>query len=190
MKKFPIIILFLCTIVITAVGTYAAVQWFETGKIFKDVDGGQKEDTENFKSGNELKNRKTYQLIQESYYEDVESEQLIEGAVQGMLTALDDPYSVYMNEKKSRQFNSSLDSSFEGIGAEISEVDGKFIIVAPFKNSPAEKAGIRPHDQIIKVDGEDIAGKDLYDVTLLIRGKRNHRHFGNHPPRTKPAHYD
>ena len=116
--------------------------------------------------------QKTYQLIKESYVEEVESKTLIEGAVEGMLASLNDPYSVYMNEEKAAQFNSSLDSTFQGIGAEVTEMDGKIIIVAPFKNSPAEKAGLKPYDEIIRVDGEEVTGLDVYEVTLKIRGEK------------------
>ena len=113
-----------------------------------------------------------FQLIKGSYVEDVKEEQLVEGAIQGMLTTLDDPYSVYMDQETAKQFNDMLDSSFEGIGAEVSMVDGKTIIVAPFKDSPAEKAGIKPNDQILSVDGIRVDGLDLYETTLKIRGKK------------------
>ena len=97
---------------------------------------------------------------------------MIEGAIQGMLTSLEDPYSVYMNKEIAKQFNEALESSFEGIGAEVSMVDGKIVIVAPFKDSPAEKAGIKPNDQILKVDDESVEGLDLYETTIKIRGKK------------------
>ena len=113
-----------------------------------------------------------FQLIKGSYVEDVKEKQLVEGAIQGMLTTLDDPYSVYMDEETAKQFSDMLDSSFEGIGAEVSMIDGKTIIVAPFKASPAEKAGIKPNDQILSVDGVSVDGLDLYETTLKIRGKK------------------
>ncbi|MGX1983443.1 carboxyl-terminal processing protease [Thermolongibacillus altinsuensis] len=113
-----------------------------------------------------------YKLIKEKYVEKVDDEQLIEGAIQGMLATLKDPYSVYMDQETASRFNESLDSSFEGIGAEVSMVDGKVTIVAPFKGSPAEKAGLRPNDQIIKVNGESLEGLDLYEAVLKIRGKK------------------
>ncbi|QVY61178.1 S41 family peptidase [Cytobacillus gottheilii] len=113
-----------------------------------------------------------YQLILNSYVEEVESEELAEGAIQGMLATLDDPYSVYMDEESARQFNEALESSFEGIGAEVSKVDGKIVIVSPFKDSPAEKAGLKPDDEILKVDGDSVEGLDLNEATLKIRGEK------------------
>ncbi|MDQ0269071.1 S41 family peptidase [Cytobacillus purgationiresistens] len=113
-----------------------------------------------------------YRLIFKNYVEKVDGDKLTEGAIQGMLTTLNDPYSVYMDEKTAKQFSETLESSFEGIGAEVSLVDGKVMIVSPFKDSPAEKAGLKPNDQIVKIDGESIEGLDLYAATLKIRGEK------------------
>lgn len=115
---------------------------------------------------------KALQLISQQYVEDIENDELIEGAIQGMIDTLEDPYSVYMDQETAKQFTQSLDSTFEGIGAEVSMVDGKVTIVAPFKGSPAEEAGLKPNDQILKVDGESIAGLDLYEAVLKIRGEK------------------
>ncbi|MDR4935439.1 S41 family peptidase [Rossellomorea marisflavi] len=113
-----------------------------------------------------------YDLISDKFFQDVDKSELVEGAIQGMLETLDDPYSVYMNAATAAQFNDALDSSFEGIGAEITILDGKLVIVAPFKNSPAEKAGLKPNDEIISVNGESIKGLNLFESTLKIRGKK------------------
>ncbi|MGD6968456.1 S41 family peptidase [Rossellomorea vietnamensis] len=113
-----------------------------------------------------------YDLIADKYVEEVDKGELVEGAIQGMLDTLEDPYSMYMDARTASQFNDSLGSSFQGIGAEVTVMDGKLLIVAPFKNSPAEKAGLRPNDQILKVDGETITGLDLYEATLKIRGEK------------------
>lgn len=128
------------------------------------------------KSGTEQANfdkvKQAYELISANYVEEVEGKELIEGAIQGMISTLNDPYSVYMDKETAEQFSRSLESSFEGIGAEVSMVNGKVTIVAPFKDSPAEKAGLKPNDQVIKVDGESIEGLDLYESVLKIRGKK------------------
>ncbi|WP_228027571.1 S41 family peptidase [Bacillus fonticola] len=113
-----------------------------------------------------------YDLIHDRYVNEVGNDKLVEGAIQGMLTELEDPYSVYMNEETAEQFSNTLESSFEGIGAEVSEINGDIVIVSPFKNSPAEEAGLKPNDRIVKVDGEDVTGQDLYDVTSKIRGEQ------------------
>ena len=112
------------------------------------------------------------ELISTKYVEEVDQEELLEGAIQGMLSTLDDPYSVYMDKETAKQFSQSLDSSFEGIGAEVGMNDGKVTIVSPFKGSPAEKAGLQPNDQIISVNGENVEGLDLHQTVLKIRGKK------------------
>jgi carboxyl-terminal processing protease len=157
-------------------GTYAGMQWFDrteentvleqTLTQTETVVTGQP-DTENLAKVNQA-----YELILSRYVEKVDSDTLVEGAIQGMLTVLDDPYSVYMNKETAQQFNQALESSFEGIGAEVGMVDGKIVIISPFKNSPAEKAGLKPNDEILKVDGKSVEGLDLNKATLKIRGKK------------------
>lgn len=115
---------------------------------------------------------KAFNLIKENYLNDVDDKQLIEGAIQGMLTSLEDPYSSYMDVETMKQFNQTIESSFEGIGAEVSTVNGKVTIVAPIKDSPAEEAGLRPNDQILSVDGDSVVGMDLYEAVEKIRGKK------------------
>ncbi|NSL51824.1 S41 family peptidase [Calidifontibacillus erzurumensis] len=122
--------------------------------------------------GDVAKIRQALELISTSYVEKVDREQLVEGAISGMVNTLEDPYSVYMDKETALQFEQSLDSSFEGIGAEVSMTDGKVTIVAPFKDSPAEKAGLKPNDRILSVDGESLAGLDLFEAVLKIRGKK------------------
>ncbi|MGP7818502.1 S41 family peptidase [Niallia sp. 01092] len=119
-----------------------------------------------------VKVKTAYELIFHNYVQKVDKEKLEEGAIKGMLSTLDDPYSVYMDKDTAKQFDQALDPSFEGIGAEISTEDGKIVIVSPIKDSPAEKAGIKPNDEIVKVDGQNIKGEDLYEVIKKIRGKK------------------
>jgi carboxyl-terminal processing protease len=111
-------------------------------------------------------------IIHEQYVDEVNEQELIEGAIEGMLRALDDPYSVYMDQETATQFMESLGSHFEGIGAEVSMTDGKVTIVAPFRESPAEKAGLQPNDKIIEIDGNSIEGLSLYEAVLQIRGEK------------------
>ncbi|WP_444684875.1 S41 family peptidase [Alkalicoccus luteus] len=116
--------------------------------------------------------QRAMEMILDTYLEDVDEQQLIEGAISGMIETLDDPFSDFMNESTAEEFMNSLESSFEGIGAEVSMTDGRVTIVAPFRDSPAEDAGLRPNDQIIEIDGEDIEGLSLYDAVLKIRGEK------------------
>ncbi|WP_045518193.1 S41 family peptidase [Neobacillus niacini] len=157
-------------------GTYAGLQWYgqtdgntalEQTLTKKETVVTDQPDTEDLAKVNQA-----YELILSRYVEKVDRETLVEGAIQGMLTVLDDPYSVYMNKETAQQFSQALESSFEGIGAEVGMVDGKIVIISPFKNSPAEKAGLKPNDEILKVDGTSVEGLDLNKATLKIRGKK------------------
>lgn len=113
-----------------------------------------------------------YELIQDKYLEKTDGTKLIEGAIQGMLDTLGDPYSTYMDIKTMERFNEQIEASFEGIGAEVSMDNGKVTIIAPIKDSPAEKAGIRPNDQITKIDNKALDGLDLIQAVEKIRGKK------------------
>jgi len=113
-----------------------------------------------------------FDKIKDNYYEDVDESSLINGAINGMIDALGDPYSDFMDEEEAKSFHESISSSFEGIGAEIQEQDGYIMIVSPIKGSPAEKAGLKPNDKIIAVDGKSIQGMSSSEAVLLIRGEK------------------
>lgn len=102
----------------------------------------------------------------------VEQELLIEGALRGMADVIGDPYSTYLTQEEAAAHKESLAGERIGIGAEVTRSNGKFIIVAPMKGSPSEKAGLQPYDEIVQIDGERLDGKSLHDVVQRIRGKR------------------
>ncbi|WP_442594165.1 S41 family peptidase [Neobacillus sp. D3-1R] len=113
-----------------------------------------------------------YDTLKDNYYKDLDDDKLVNGAINGMLEALDDPYSDYMNVEEAEGFHNSISSSFEGIGAEIQEKDGHITIVSPIKGSPAEKAGLKPNDIILTVDNKSLQGMSTTEAVLLIRGKK------------------
>ncbi|WP_309476916.1 S41 family peptidase [Bacillus sp. ISL-34] len=114
----------------------------------------------------------TYEKIKDDYYEEVDEEKLVDGAINGMIKSLDDPYSAYMDKKEASSFDESISSSFEGIGAEIQEQDGQIMVVSPIKGSPAEKAGVKPNDIILSVDGKSVEGLSSSEAVLKIRGEK------------------
>ncbi|MDA1475034.1 S41 family peptidase [Bacillus changyiensis] len=114
----------------------------------------------------------TYDKIKSDYYQKADDEKLTDGAIKGMLEALDDPYSTYMDKKEAKRFEESITSSFEGIGAQVEEKNGQILIAAPIKGSPAEKAGLKPHDEIQKVNGKSVKGKTINETVTMIRGKK------------------
>ena len=114
----------------------------------------------------------TWGLLQKSYVNQsaLDAEKLSQGAIQGMLDALDDPYTTYFDN-----YNSASDEfagSFEGIGAYVSKVNGSITIVSPIAGSPAEKAGIKADDVILKVDGNTTQGLSVAEVIAKIRGPK------------------
>lgn len=172
MNKKTVAMLMALSMLVGAGGTYAGIQLAAPDNN-EDITFVAPDKTITDNDEKELKKvEQAYELIKNRYVEKVDDDKLIQGAIQGMINTLNDPYSVYMDEETSQQFTESLDSSFEGIGAEVSMIDGKVTIVAPIKNSPAEKAGLKPNDQILRVNGESLEGLDLYEAVLKIRGKK------------------
>jgi carboxyl-terminal processing protease len=114
----------------------------------------------------------TYQLIRSKYLDDVDHDKLLNGAIHGMVEALDDPFTTYMDPKEAKQFEETISSSFQGIGAEVSLEDGRVTIVSPMKGSPAEKAGLRANDVIQSVNGEKLEGLSLTQAVMKIRGPK------------------
>src|SRR5665647_908279 len=72
----------------------------------------------------------TYQLIEGKFLSEVDHDKVVNGAINGMLSSLEDPFTVYMDQKEAKQFDESITSSFQGIGAEVSSEDGKVTIVS------------------------------------------------------------
>ncbi|MFB6468957.1 S41 family peptidase [Cytobacillus sp. Hz8] len=157
------------SLLIGAGGMYTMFSWMD----FQNGSADLSEHNSHASVNEDLdKVEKAYDLIVNNYVEKVGEDTLVEGAIQGMLSTLEDPYSVYMDREMSKQFSETLDSTFEGIGAEVSKVDGKIVIVSPFKDSPAERAGLKPNDQILKINGKSVDGLELSEATLKIKGKK------------------
>jgi carboxyl-terminal processing protease len=113
-----------------------------------------------------------FDTLKSGYYQKVDDKKLINGAINGMVQSLGDPYSDYMSNTESNSFHNSISSSFEGIGAEIQEKDTHIVIVSPIKGSPAEKAGLKPNDVIVSVNGKSLQGMNSTQAVALIRGKK------------------
>ena len=183
-KKSYLVLIVIAAVLIGGTGTYFTMQLNQVSVTqdesvddtsdLPDASEDQAEETSDDVNQMDILSKvmQAYTVIQDNYLEGADQQQLIEGAVQGMLQTLDDPYSVYMDQETMEKFNEQIESSFEGIGAEVSMVDGRVTIVAPIKDSPAEKAGLKPNDQILKVDDENIEGLDLYDAVSKIRGEQ------------------
>lgn len=113
-------------------------------------------------------------ILEKSYYENVDENTLVEGAIAGMADSLKDPYTVYFTKEQMAMFTEEVAGSYVGIGVSISPVDkdGIVSIIEPFEGSPAKKAGVMQGDKIVKVDDKDVIGlRDENLVVKMIRGK-------------------
>jgi carboxyl-terminal processing protease len=100
----------------------------------------------------------------------LDASKLSQAAIKGMVEALDDPYTAYLDPQSYQLSTSNLQGKFEGIGATVGVRDKQIMIIAPVPNSPADKAGIRAGDIILGVNGESTEGLSLEEVALRIRG--------------------
>ena len=114
----------------------------------------------------------TWDLVKEKYVNQINDQDLVYGAIKGMVNALGDPYSAFMTPEENKQFEEDMQGSFEGIGAEIGIRDGVLTIIAPLEGMPAEKAGIKAGDKVIKVNDKSTAEMTLNEAVRLIRGPR------------------
>jgi carboxyl-terminal processing protease len=97
---------------------------------------------------------------------------LFYGAIEGLVGGLKDPYSVYFPPTEAQEFVKDLAGAFEGIGTEIGIKDEQLIVIAPLSGSPAEKAGLKPGDQIYKINGEEAFGLKVDEAVQKIRGPK------------------
>jgi carboxyl-terminal processing protease len=104
--------------------------------------------------------------------QDLKATPMLMGAVQGMVAAIGDPYTVFMPPEQTNEFHDALSGALQGIGAELSMKDGDVTVVSPLKGSPAQKAGLLPGDVILAVDDKSTDGMTLPDVVSHIRGKK------------------
>ncbi len=111
-----------------------------------------------------------WSVADQGYYGRNDKNDRVNGAIAGMLSSLGDPYTNYLPKEENELFQTDLTGTFSGIGAEISPINGWPTVVAPLKGSPAERAGIKAKDVIIKVDGKDTEQENFAEVINRIRG--------------------
>ena len=116
-----------------------------------------------------------FDRINQDYYDKtkIDSTKLLYGAINGLLSSLQDPYTSFFPPKENTEFKTQLAGEFSGIGAELSlSPDNRIMVVAPLDNTPAQKAGIRSSDLILKVNDEDTAGWTVPQAVEKIRGPK------------------
>lgn len=110
-------------------------------------------------------------LVNEYYVDDIDQDKLIEGALKGMVSNAGDRYTYYMTKKEYDDFMTQTSGSYAGLGIYLDEKDGRILVVAPIEDSPAEKAGIKSGDLILKVNDQEVLASDMDKAIAMMKGK-------------------
>lgn len=115
-----------------------------------------------------------YNQIQEKYSdpEDIDIKKIVYGAITGMVKSIGDPYTVFFTPEEAKIFQEDVAGVFEGVGMEVGIRKGGLTVISPLEGTPAQKAGIRAGDRIIKIDDVLTADITIDEAVRLIRGKR------------------
>lgn len=136
--------------------------------VYTSLNDTGKVTTTNNKYVNEFIN--TYNKLLDEYYEDLDENELVEAAINGMLSYTDDDYTIYMNEDATESLNEKLDGTYEGIGIRISlNENSEIFVYEVFDNSPANTVGILEGDILISINGENLNGKTTEEVSKIIQ---------------------
>jgi len=104
--------------------------------------------------------------------ERLDIQEMIYGAISGMVKALEDPYTTFLDPEKSKIFSEDISGEFEGVGMEIGIREEELQVIAPLEGTPAQRAGLRAGDKIIKIDGESALDITIEEAVSLIRGPK------------------
>ncbi len=113
-------------------------------------------------------------LLKEKYVDadELDANQMVYDSIKGMLAVTKDPYTIFLDPKENKEFNQEIEGTFEGIGAEVGIKKGILTIIAPLHGSPAEKAGLRAGDKVIKINGQDISNISIDEAVKKMRGPK------------------
>ena len=111
-----------------------------------------------------------YSLVKQAYVDDVDDHRLMQGAIRGLLAGLD-PHSEYLGKEQLQDLTEDTTGNYEGLGIEVVQVEGTLRVVAPIDDTPAERAGIKAGDIIVRIDGKPVQSDDLDGAVAMLRGK-------------------
>ena len=111
-----------------------------------------------------------YSLVKQAYVENVDDHALMQAAIRGLLAGLD-PHSEYLDRKQIDDLTEDTTGSYNGLGIEVVQVEGTLKVIAPIDDSPAERAGIKAGDTIVRIDGKTVQSDDLDGAVGRLRGK-------------------
>ncbi|MBN8946884.1 S41 family peptidase [Rhodanobacter sp. UC4436_H3] len=113
---------------------------------------------------------RVYQMVRQAYVEKVDNKTLMKAAITGMLAGLD-PHSEYLDKEGLQQLSEDTSGQYSGLGIEVLQVDGGLRIVSPIDDTPAARAGIKPGDNIVKIDGKLVDPQNVNEMFQRLRGK-------------------
>ncbi len=113
-----------------------------------------------------------YKALKRNFDGELTNEQLLEGMKRGLAESTGDPYTEFFNPEEAEEFQGDLDGSFEGIGAELGKEENSIIVISPIDGYPAQKAGLKPKDVILKIDGEPATDISISEAVKKIRGPK------------------
>jgi len=155
-RGFPVVLL----IVGIALGFFLAAQWVP------NVSAVPRQDYESLEAFTNI-----LSIVKKNYVEDVETKNLVNGAINGMLSSLD-PHSAYLTPDLYKELQSDTQGRFGGLGIEITIKGGILTVVSPIEDTPAAKAGVKPGDQIFKIEDEFTKDMTLVDAVKKMRGPK------------------
>lgn len=134
-------------------------------------------DAETVDYENVVKFNRVMDILKKDFYQKVDANKMLEGAIYGLAESLGDPYTVYFDKKQMEAFLEKSRGSYVGIGVTVNvDDDGLLTVIEPAKGSPAMEAGILKGDKIVKVDGKDVTSvSDENMIISMIKGKENTR---------------
>lgn len=111
-----------------------------------------------------------YDLLKKEFDGQLKSADLVNGLKKGLAEATGDAYTTYLNSTEADEFSSELSGTFEGIGMVVDKKGELVVVISPLKGYPAEKAGIKKGDKVLKIDKTDVVGMSIEEAVRLIRG--------------------
>ena len=111
-----------------------------------------------------------YSLVKQAYVDDIDDHRLMQGAIRGLLAGLD-PHSEYLGKEQLQDLTEDTTGNYDGLGIEVVQVEGMLRVVAPIDDTPAERAGIKAGDTIVRIDGKPVQPDNLDGAVGLLRGK-------------------
>ena len=105
--------------------------------------------------------------------EKIDYQEMIYGAIKGMVTSLGDPYTTFFTPKETEELEEELSGKYEGVGMEVGIRDKKVIVISPLEGTPAQEAGLKPGDKILKVNDTFTENLSLEEVVKIIRGPKD-----------------